>query len=171
MTVLVTVASKHGATVELADAIAHHLTDAGVACELRPVSEVADVSGYDAVVLGSAVYAGRWMESAKAFVEGCGDALQQRPVWLFSSGPVGDPPKPAEDPADAAAMVAATGAREHRVLAGKLEKSHLSWGEKAIVAVVRAPDGDYRDWATVEDWARDIAGQLSAAHPPGRAPQ
>jgi menaquinone-dependent protoporphyrinogen oxidase len=67
------------------------------------------------VVLGSAVYAGHWLKPARDLVARCGPALAARPVWLFSSGPVGDPPKPEEDPVDVAEVLAATSAREHRL--------------------------------------------------------
>jgi menaquinone-dependent protoporphyrinogen oxidase len=60
--------------------------------------QVDEVEGYDAVVLGSAVYAGHRLKPARKLVDRCGAALAARPVWLFSSGPVGDPPKPEEDP-------------------------------------------------------------------------
>lgn len=162
MHILVTTASRHGSSAEFAHAIAQQLTADGVTVHVRSPEEVVDVDGYDAVVVGSAVYAGRWLASAKELVERCGEGLRARPVWLFSSGPVGDPPKPAEDPADAAAMVAATGAREHRVFAGNLDKQALNLAERAIVAMVRAPEGDYRDWSAVREWASAIAEVLHA---------
>jgi menaquinone-dependent protoporphyrinogen oxidase len=69
---------------------------------------------------------------------------------LFSSGPIGDPPKPNEEnPVDVAEIVAATGAREHRVFAGKLVKRQLGFGERAIVVALRVPEGDFRDWAEI----------------------
>lgn len=160
MNILVTAASKHGATAEIAAAIAAHLAELDLPADVRAPDEVTDMAGYDAVILGSAVYAGRWLASAKALVERCGPALRERPVWLFSSGPVGEPAKPDEPPADAAAMVDATGAREHRVLPGKIDKGELGLAERAIVAVVRAPDGDYRDWDALRAWVAGIAAQL-----------
>jgi menaquinone-dependent protoporphyrinogen oxidase len=83
-------------------------------------------------------------------------------VWLFSSGPIGDPPKPAEDPVDAAGLVHACGAREHRVFAGRLERHRLGWGERAITVALRAPEGDFRDFAGIRAWAAQIAETLSA---------
>jgi menaquinone-dependent protoporphyrinogen oxidase len=112
------------------------------------------------VVLGSAVYAGRWLKPARELVDRSRDALAARPVWLFSSGPVGDPPKPEEDPVDVAAIVAATGAREHRVFAGRLVRRQLGFADKAIAVALRVPDGDFRDWAEIRRWSAGIAAAL-----------
>lgn len=162
MHVLVTAASRHGATAELAAVIAEQLAALGVSSDLQAPEDVAEVTGYDAVVLGSAVYAGRWLGSAKELVRRCGDQLSERPVWLFSSGPVGAPPKPDEDPVDAAAMVVATGAREHRVFAGRLDRQRLGVAERLVVGMVRAPDGDFRDRDAVRQWAARIVDELHA---------
>jgi menaquinone-dependent protoporphyrinogen oxidase len=86
-------------------------------------------------------------------------------VWLFSSGPVGDPPKPEEDPVDVAEVLAATRAREHRVFAGKLVRKQLAFPERAIVTALRVPDGDFRDWAAITGWAGAIATALGARAP------
>jgi menaquinone-dependent protoporphyrinogen oxidase len=123
---------------------------------------VADVAGYDAFVLGSAVYAGRWLDEARHLVEENASALRAKPVWLFSSGPVGEPPKPEEDPVDAEPLVTATGAREHHVFAGKIDRSGLGLGEKAIVIALRAPEGDFRDWDAIRAWAAGIARALGS---------
>ena len=112
MKVLVTATTKHGATAEIAATIGEALRgEHGLDATVVPPEEVATVDGYDAVVLGSAVYAGHWLAPAKKLVDRAGRALAGRPVWLFSSGPVGDPPKPEEDPVDVADIVAATRAR------------------------------------------------------------
>jgi menaquinone-dependent protoporphyrinogen IX oxidase len=92
--------------------------------------------------------------------------LAGRPVWLFSSGPVGDPPKPEEDPVDVADLLAATEAREHRVFPGKLVRKQLSFPERAIVSVLRVPEGDFRDWTEIRKWAAGIADTLGAGFSP-----
>ncbi len=163
MKVLVSAASKHGATTEVAAAIGAALTAAGVDAIVVAPSEVTSVDGFDAAVIGSAVYAGRWLDPAKDLLVRHQEALSRIPVWLFSSGPVGDPPKPAEDPLDVAPMIALVGARAHRVFAGQIDKSRLGLGERAILAAVRAPEGDYRPWAEIDAWAGELAEALQAA--------
>jgi len=161
MKVLVTGATKHGATAEIAATIGEVLRgEHGLDVALIPPEQVATIDGYDAVVLGSAVYAGHWLAPAKELVDRAGGALAGKPVWLFSSGPVGAPPKPEEDPVDVAEIVAATKAREHRVFAGKLVRKQLGFSERAIVVALRVPEGDFRNWAEIRGWASQIAGSL-----------
>lgn len=162
MKVLVAAASKHGSTEEIAGAIAEVLGERGLETAVTPPEEVDDVGAFDAVVLGSTVYAGRWMKPARELVERAADDLAARPVWLFSSGPIGDPPKPEEDPVDVAEIMELTSARDHRVFAGRLERAGLGFGEKAVVSALRAPDGDFRDWNEIRDWATAIADVLTS---------
>ena len=165
MRVLVTVASRHGSTTQIAAAIGAALIDAGVPADVLPVDEVTAVAPYDAVILGSGVYMGRWLEPAQRFTDRFATDLSARPVWLFSSGPIGDPPKPAGEPADVVGLVEATHARGHRVFAGSLDKHELGIGERAFNAAVRAPEGDFRPWDDIEAWANEIAVELKAAAP------
>ena len=159
MRVLVTTASRHSSTAELGAAIARVLRLRGIdAVEALP-GEVWDLSDYDAVVLGSAVYAGRWLPAAVSFVNRLGPQLTTRPVWLFSSGPVGDPPVPTQGP-DVTRVVASTRARDHRVLAGRLDADSLGFVARAMVRVVKAPSGDFRNWAEVAAFATEIADSL-----------
>jgi menaquinone-dependent protoporphyrinogen oxidase len=161
MKVLVTVASRHGATLGIAEALAASLREAGLEVDVLPAEEVANVREHDAVVLGSAVYAGRWVDDARKLVDRVVGDLAGRPVWIFSSGPLGDPPKPAEDPPEVASLMSRTGARGHRLLSGRVDRSELGFAEKAILAVVRAPEGDYRDWPDIAAWGREIAAELA----------
>jgi menaquinone-dependent protoporphyrinogen oxidase len=160
MKVLVTVGSKHGASDEIGAALRTALQDAGVEAEQLPPGEVSSLEGYDAVVLGSGVYAGRWVGSAKDFVEAHLDELCARPVWIFSSGPLGEPPKPDEEPPEGRVVAERIGAREHRVFAGSLDRSKLGFGERAIIGMVKAPYGDFRSWPTITAWGTGIARTL-----------
>jgi hypothetical protein len=93
-----------------------------------------------------------------------------RPGW-FSSGPVGDPPRPGEsDAVDVKEIVAAAGAREHRLFAGKLDKSKLSFRERAVIRAVGGHGGDYRDWDEIRGWAEAIATSLNVVDKPAREP-
>ena len=160
MKVLVTAGSKHGATEEIARAISDTLVQRGIETALMAPEQVTAIGDYDAMIVGSAIYAGRWQKEAKEFVERYADVLADQDVWLFSSGPLGDPPKPEGDPAEASAMLEATKAHDHHLFAGKLDRSDLGFTEKAIVKAVGASYGDYRDWDEVEAWSSRIADHL-----------
>ncbi len=159
MRVLVSVASKHGATAEIADAIAEELGAAGLEAVRCEPGDVSSLDRMDAAVIGSAVYAGRWLEPARRLVEMNVELLAELPVWLFSSGPVGVPPKPDEEPRDAV-LAGTIGAREHRTFPGRIDRRRLGLAERAIVAGLRIPDGDFRDFADARAWARTIATAL-----------
>lgn len=160
MNVLVTAATRHGSVMEVATIIAGLLEDAGLDTDVKQPDDVRSLDGYDAVVIGSAVYMGRWLEPARRLVERCSGQFAGRSVWLFSSGPLGEPPKPDPEPVDVERMRTLTGAIDHRVFSGRLVKSELGFAEKVVVAGVRAPYGDFRPWEDVMTWARGIADRL-----------
>lgn len=165
MNVLVSAASKYGATTEIARSIADTLAGRGLDVTMLEPDLVTDTRGFDAIVLGSAVYTGRWLKSAKTLAASLLGRPDRQPVWLFSSGPVGDPPKPAEDPVDIADVLASTRAVEHRIFAGRIDTSLLGFGERAIVAALRVPAGDYRQWDEIGKWADRIDDALLGASP------
>lgn len=178
MKVLVTAASRYGATAEIAAAIGRALADHGFEVEVIPPAQVAAIEAYDAVVLGSAVYGGHWLEPAKALVDRSGNELTIRPVWLFSSGPVGNPSRKlvrmmGADPQELPQLRAATGAVEHRMFAGKLERSNLPFLQRAALMLFRGLEGDFRDWTGIETWAAGIAETLrrdAGGRDPGPTP-
>jgi menaquinone-dependent protoporphyrinogen oxidase len=157
MRVLLTAATKYGATGEIAQAIGEVFTERSWDAVVVPPERVKAVDSFDAVVLGSAVYAGHWLKPARELVDRSRDALAARPVWVFSSGPIGDPPKPEEDPVDVAEIMETTKAREHRVFAGKLVKKQLNFPDRAIAPALRVPEGDFRNWDQIRAWAAEIA--------------
>ena len=159
--VLVAASSRHGATYELAQAIGSVITAHGLRVDVRRIEDVDTVFPYDAYVLGSAVYMGRWTKEAQHFVAEHGEVIATRPTWLFSSGPIGDTGE-----FDSTPLIEATGAREHHLFGGRLIKASLGRRERALAGLLRAPDGDHRDWAVVTAWAtaiaRTIADELAA---------
>src|SRR5690242_11061814 len=88
--ILVAYASKYGSTMEIAQKIGEVLHEAGLKVNVLPVEKVTDITPFDAVVLGSAVYAGSWRKEAVTFLEEYKTLLAKIPVWLFSSGPMGE---------------------------------------------------------------------------------
>jgi len=161
MKVLVTAASKHGSTAEIASVIAGVLRTAEIDAVLVDPEHVRSLAGYDAVIVGSAVYAGHWLEPAKAFVRRYRIELADVPVFLFSSGPVGDPPTPAHDPADLAELDEATGAIDHQVFAGRVSRRQLNVFERLGTIGIHA-DGDFRPWDDIADSAGEIARFLTS---------
>lgn len=165
MNVLVCAATKHGATLEIAEAIAAGLERRGVVAQARDAASVTSLDGFDALVIGSAVYAGHWLAPARDLVAQHFPDGDGRPVWLFSSGPVGSPdPQPKGDPVDVAALIEATRPRGHRIFAGRIDRDRLGFAERAIVRALRAPEGDFRDWDAIDAFANEIAVALTARH-------
>jgi menaquinone-dependent protoporphyrinogen oxidase len=163
MRILVSTASRHGATTGIAARIAGSLRaglPADVVVDELSAADVGDSVPYDVVVLGSAVYMGRWLDDARKLAERIA-AQPSRPVWLFSVGPIGDPPKPAEEPAEVGGIVQSTRARGHRLFAGRLDRHQLGFGEKAVVMALRVEDGDFRDLEAIDAWGTQIAAELS----------
>ena len=162
MRVLVSAASRHGSTAEMATEIAAALSEAGLDAQVVPPDDVSTLDGYDAAVIGSAIYMNSWMAPARDLVDRLADELAAMPVWLFSSGPIGDPPPPSEEPDEMADILASTRAREHRIFAGRIDRSQLGLGEKVLTSALRTPEGDYRPWTDVRTWAEGIARDLTA---------
>ena len=164
MNVVVAYASKHGSTEGIAAAIVERLTEAGAPAEATRVDQVSDLSAATAVVLGSAIYAGSWMKEAVEFVHRFAEPLAERPVWLFSSGPLGEDVEDEEQqPRQLEEIESIVGPVEHRLFFGALDRTKLGFAERMIVKAVKAPDGDFRDWEEIRAWADAIASDLGAA--------
>lgn len=87
-TILVTYASKYGSTQEVAEAIAETLCQPGVQVEIMPARQVRSLDCYNAIVLGAALYMGRWHKDAHRFLKRHRAALASRPVAIFALGPL-----------------------------------------------------------------------------------
>jgi menaquinone-dependent protoporphyrinogen oxidase len=175
MKVLVAYASRHGATQGIAERIAATLARHGLVVELQRAERVGSVDRYDAVVIGAAAYMGRWLKEATELVRWQADALRRRPVWLFSSGPIGPEQidKKGRDvleatrPRDFGELAQLIEPRETRVFFGAFDPDAAPVGvAERIMAMTPArramPAGDFRDWPAIEAWADGIAAALRA---------
>ena len=167
--VLVAYASRFGSTRGIAERIGEVLAGAGLAVDVCSVAEVEAVDGYRAFVIGSTVEGGHWLKGASALLERHAATLGSHPLWLFSSGPVGDRAAEAAqpDPKEVAAARRNLRPRDCRVFAGAFDRATSDFSEMGLVerTVVRKflPDGDWRDWTAIEAWAAGIARELAAA--------
>ncbi|MCU0483703.1 MAG: flavodoxin [Chloroflexi bacterium] len=179
MRVLVAYASRHGATAGIAERIAATLRASGIEAVARPVAEIRDVAGYDAFVIGSAAYMFHWLKEATAFAKRHRAGLAGRPVWLFSSGPLGTDlvdekgrdifessrPKELEE------LAAVLQPRGDRVFFGAWDPEAPAIGmAERLMRLAPAsrsalPAGDFRDWAAIDAWATEIAHELRPATP------
>lgn len=178
MNVLIAYASKHGATAGIAERIGSTLTAEGIPATVKPVEEVDDVTHYDAVVLGSAAYAFHWMHEASAFAKRHHASLAERPVWLFSSGPLGEEKVDKEgrdvrqttEPREFDKFADLLNVRGDHVFFGKWDPESEPVGlmEKVMDHLPgkprkAMPAGDFRDWDEVEAWAHGIAEELRSS--------
>lgn len=154
---LVAYASKNGGTAEIARWIGRALTGDGADADVRPAADVQDLHDYSAVVLGSGVYAGRWLRDATRFAHHHRDALRKVPVWLFSSGPLdASAAQRALPPVPGVQRIAdGIDAVEHVTFGGRLVP-----GARGLIARMilnQGRGGDFRDPGQVDAWARRIA--------------
>jgi len=164
--VLVAYASKHGATEEIAEAIADEIRAAGHAADCVPAEGVKAVASYDAVLIGSAVYMGRWRRVARQLLSRQSNELAERPLWLFSSGPSGQPDPTWAAPPGIERQAKRLGARGHVVFGGRIPSDPTNFIERGIAQKAPEEYRDLRDWDTIRSWARNVAAELSSANEP-----
>jgi menaquinone-dependent protoporphyrinogen oxidase len=156
--VLVAFATKLGSNTEIAEAIAQTLREAGHHASAHPVREVKGLEGWDAVVLGSAIYAAHWQKDARKFVARFRADLASRPLWLWASGPLDERQARAGLPITqhGAEITEGLGTLDHRTFGGRLAP------DAPIDPQVLAthPIGDFRNFDAIRAYAREIAAAL-----------
>ncbi len=161
MRVLVTFGSKRGGTAGISETIAEELRHEGLTVDVAPAQDAGKPDGYDAVVIGGALYGNRWHHAASHFVRHNYAALRQRPTYLFSSGPLGEafsghdaPPVP-----EVRLLGARIGAREHVTFGGRLEPHPHGFMARLMAETLT---GDWRDANEERTWARHIAAEVKS---------
>lgn len=175
MRLLVVYGSQYGSTKGIAVRIAEKLVAGGHEAAAIQAKEVHDVAGYDAFVIGSAVFMGSWMNDVSEFVRGNVRTLAARPVWLFSSGPLGTESKDAQGkdmresavPKEIAEFEPLIHAKGHHVFYGAFDHTKLKFAHRAVWALPAARkllvEGDFRNWEEIDGWAADMAAALTPA--------
>jgi menaquinone-dependent protoporphyrinogen oxidase len=174
--VAVVCASQYGATRGIAERLAEALRGDGVQAELFDAAEpphAEAIAGFDAFVVGSAVYMGHWLRDATTFVRRYQPTLLEHPVWLFSSGPLGTTEAgdahtdPGTDllPAEIGDFTHTVRPAGHRVFAGAIDPQKLTLPHRLIRkfpgVADKVPAGDFRDWAEIDAWGARIARSLT----------
>jgi menaquinone-dependent protoporphyrinogen oxidase len=163
--ILVVYGSRYGGTAEIAEEIGKVLKQEQFDVDVQSADHIGNPSRYDAFVIGSGVYAGMWRKEAANFVINNEKLLSDKPVWIFSSGPTGEGDVRKlmsgwEYPAKIRHAVESIKPREIISFHGVIYPEKLSFFHKLILKTVKAPSGDFRNWDTITDWARNIAQEL-----------
>jgi menaquinone-dependent protoporphyrinogen oxidase len=168
--VLVSYGTKHGATAEIAEHIGATLRKEGHEVVVSRAREAPDPAAFDAVVLGSAVYMGRWRSDALALLKRLGRQDGGLPVWLFSSGPGADDRPDSGSrwmhPTKVRKAGERIGARDQVVFGGRVPPEPSNFMERSMLRKTPEDKRDARDFEAIAAWARGIADELRAGASP-----
>lgn len=165
---LIAYASRYGSTKDIAERIARVLQQQGLNTSVKAAEDVTSIKPYDAVIVGSAVYTGGWLPEAQEFLESFQDELATKAVWVFSSGPVTDEDPVAvlggwKIPESLHKTLAVIRPRDIALFSGKVDVDKLSIEDYLMTSSLRGMSGDYRNWAAIEGWAKEISLVLTKA--------
>jgi len=158
-TVLVTYATKAGSTIGVAEQIARALRSDGFTVTLHKIEKDLDPTPYDAVVIGSAIRVGSWLPPAVNFVEQHASVLANRPVAFFSVCMTlhEDTPEHRDEVYGYTAPVRQMlTPQAEGFFAGSMDYGLLSFPVRMLIKRIGVPEGDYRDWNTIDMWARAL---------------
>ncbi|UCC16101.1 MAG: flavodoxin domain-containing protein [Dehalococcoidales bacterium] len=163
--VLVAYGSKYGGTKEIAEKIGEVLRQENMEVDVLSGDRAGDPTQYEAFVIGSGVYAGMWRKEAVKFVLNNEKMLADKPVWIFSSGPTGegdvkDLMSGWEYPGKIRPAIESIKPRDITAFHGVADPEKMSFFDKLILKMVKAPTGDFRNWDMISDWAKNIAAEL-----------
>jgi menaquinone-dependent protoporphyrinogen oxidase len=164
--VLIAYATYYGSTAEVAQAVAERIRALGAEVDVHPVKEVRDLSPYQAVMLGSAIRGGKIHPAAQKFLERNEDALSKLPVAYFVCCMTARE-KSEDTRLKVESYLVETLNRTPKIkpistgfFAGKLEYSKLEWLARLMLKALNAPEGDFRNWQEIRDWAEKTYAEL-----------
>jgi len=163
MRILMVVGSRHGSTREIGEVIGEVLAAAGHEVVERDPDDFTSTSGFDAMILGAAIYYGRWVPAVRELVERHAGSLAAIPLFVFWSGPLGTKGVPRGSVEGMDELLERLRPLSFREFDGRVERGELGMRERAVVALVGADYGDYRDFDEVRAWADEIVEELSRA--------
>jgi menaquinone-dependent protoporphyrinogen oxidase len=153
--ILVTYGTKHGSTIEVAEAIATELRSGGGVVDVTAAADVRALDGYSAVVLGGALYMGRLHADAAGFLKRHRHALAELPLAVFAMGPktmaAGEVAVSRKQLEHALADVPDVTPVAVTVFGGVVDPSKLRFPFK------RMPASDARDWHAIGAWGHSLA--------------
>ena len=161
--VLIAYATKYGSTKEIAEFIGEKLNGKGIQADVSAAVDADSLASYDLVIIGSPVYTGKWLSGALNLVKKNREELSGKKVALFSTGLTmnEDTPENRETLREASAEVREiVSPVSEGLFAGRMEYKELSIPHKIMIKAVKAPEGDFRDWKKIEEWALSLAGYL-----------
>ena len=156
----------YGSTAEIARKIAEVIAGKGIEVQLSEIKQAPDLREFSVVVLGSAVYIGRWRKDAVRFMKVHEKELAEKQTWIFSTGPTGkgDPVELLEGwdfPKNLKPLAKRINPVNTTVFHGAVDPEKLSGMHKYMLGKVKVPVGDFRVWDEIEKWAIQIAEHLS----------
>ena len=168
--VLVTYASRIGATTEVAHVVGEQLSRAGLDVDVRPVQQARDARLYSAVIIGSSIYFRHWDKDAVRYLRAQAPDLAERPVWLFQTGAHRDDAQQEQfvPPSMIRRLIADIGIENPVVVFdGDPDRAR---GRLAKWVTNSSISGDSRGFLHIRTWATDIAHELLEASSGGSAP-
>jgi menaquinone-dependent protoporphyrinogen oxidase len=161
--ILVAYATRNGSTAEIALAISKELENTGAAVTVSDMKTITSVADYTAVVIGAPLYMGSLVKEVGQFVGRHKESLRMRPIAAFA---VGIAPKSSDPGAVGQATAALRAAIDPlqpvavTVFAGKVDPKKLSFIQRKMTELAKSPVGDFRDWAAIAAWARELPGKM-----------
>ncbi len=164
--ILVTYATKYGATQGIAEKIGAVLKEKGLEVDVFNVKQVKTIEPYQAVVFGSAAYIMQWRREAVTFVRKHQKELSSKAVWIFSSGPMedGNPVEALKGwlyPKSLKEIIENIQPKDITIFHGMLQKEKLNTIHRWMMEKFPVEKSDYRDWDMIQTWAETIAESLA----------